>query len=335
MVEELLVDVAEDGFTVYCCGPKSAPNALVAAYEWEHCVDLLTIRDFDRVTTARVPRHRSMDIFAPQVVVWAYEGPPQQALRALLDLVHPAHPDAPTAAFPAPARLHVPRTQQRPMTIRLPAPGRPGVRTARLATAITTSDGDRARHGAAIRPGMAQRPLVGAVGGVARSTTSSPSGVVPVEQYVAGLSRKRMAAGVLFRDVQGRVLLVEPSYKPNWEIPGGAVEADESPWAAATRELIEELSSDRPLGRLLVVDYVRPQDSRPEGVVFVFDGGVLEKTDVVGMVLADGEILSAGFHTLVEARGKVKPLLADRLGVALEAVGQGATVLCEQGRRIG
>lgn len=48
---------------------------------------------------------------------------------------------------------------------------------------------------------------------------------------MAGLSRKRMAAGVLLRDVQGRVLLVEPPSKPNWKIPGGAVEADESPWA--------------------------------------------------------------------------------------------------------
>jgi 8-oxo-dGTP pyrophosphatase MutT (NUDIX family) len=143
-----------------------------------------------------------------------------------------------------------------------------------------------------------------------------------------------MAAGVLFRDVGGRVLVVEPSYKPDWEIPGGAVEADESPWATATRELIEELGWDRPLGGLLVVDYVRPQDSRPEGVVFVFDGGVLEETDVTGMVFADGEILSAGLHTLAEVRGKVKPLLADRLAVALEAVEQGVTVLCEQGRRI-
>jgi hypothetical protein len=31
------------------------------------------------------------------------------------------------------------------------------------------------------------------------------------------------------------------------------------------------------LGWLLVVDYVHPQDSRPEGVVFVFDGGVLDE----------------------------------------------------------
>jgi hypothetical protein len=65
VVEELLVDVATDGFTLYCCGPKTAPNALVAAYEWEQYVDLLTIRDFDRVTTARVPTHGRVDIFAP------------------------------------------------------------------------------------------------------------------------------------------------------------------------------------------------------------------------------------------------------------------------------
>lgn len=160
------------------------------------------------------------------------------------------------------------------------------------------------------------------------------TGVLPVDQYVATLARKRMAAGVLFRDKADRVLLLEPSYKPNWEIPGGAVDADESPWATATRELTEELGWERPLGRLLVVDYVRPQDSRPEGVVFVFDGGVLDEADLLNMVFPDGEILSAGFHTLAEARGKAKPLLADRLAAALQAAEQGVTALCEQGQRI-
>lgn len=163
---------------------------------------------------------------------------------------------------------------------------------------------------------------------------SASTGVLPVDQYVAGLARKRMATGVLFRDKAGRVLLVEPSYKPNWEIPGGAVEADESPWDTATRELAEELGWDRPLGRLLLVDYVRPQDSRPEGVVFVFDGGVLDETDLVGMVFPDAEVLSASFHTLDEAAERVKPLLADRLAAAVEAVTLDVTVLCEQGRRI-
>jgi hypothetical protein len=150
-VEQLLVDVVADGFTLYCCGLKSAPNALVACYEWDHyaCVDLLTFRDFDRVVTARVPTQGTVDIFAPEVVVWAYEGPPQPALRALLNLVHPAHPDAPTAGYPAPAGLHVPRAQQRPMTIQPRSPGRAGVRAARLAAAVPTHSADRAGSDAA------------------------------------------------------------------------------------------------------------------------------------------------------------------------------------------
>ena len=67
-----------------------------------------------------------------------------------------------------------------------------------------------------------------------------------------------------------------------------------------------------------MVDYVRPQDSHPEGIVFVFDSGVLDDADVMGMVFPDAEIVSAAFHTLAEVRGKVKVLLADRLQVALE-----------------
>lgn len=160
--------------------------------------------------------------------------------------------------------------------------------------------------------------------------------VVPVEQYVASLNRKRTVAGVLFRDAQDRVLLLQPSYKPNWEIPGGAGEADESPWETAAREVAEELGiTDRPLGALLVVDYVRPQDGRDEGVVFVFDGGLLEETDLVGFAFNDGEILSAHLCTEEQVRASVKPLLADRIASALHAVNTGRTVLCEQGRPIG
>ncbi|MGH3672310.1 MAG: hypothetical protein ACRDSH_17025, partial [Pseudonocardiaceae bacterium] len=146
VVEELLADVVADGFTLYCCGPKVAPNALVAAYAWDHYVDLLTVQDFHRVITARVPTQSpTVDIFDPEVVVWAYEGPPQQALGALLGLVHPTHPDAPTGEYPAPVGLHVPRARQRPMTIQPPSPGRAGVRAARLAAAVPTHRADRTR----------------------------------------------------------------------------------------------------------------------------------------------------------------------------------------------
>jgi 8-oxo-dGTP pyrophosphatase MutT (NUDIX family) len=141
-----------------------------------------------------------------------------------------------------------------------------------------------------------------------------------------------MAAGVLFRDVGGRVLLVEPSYKPNWEIPGGMVDAGESPWAAAARELMEELGWARPVGRLLVVDYVRPRGSRPERMAFVFDGGVLDESDVASVNFPDGEIVSVGFYTLIEVRERVRPLLADRVEAALRAVEQDGVELREDGR---
>ncbi len=138
VVEGLLVDIVADGFVLYCCGHRAEPNALVASYQWEHCVDLVTIRDFDWVTVARVPTPNRgyVDVFAPEVVVWACEGPPQWALRTMLDLVHPAHPEAPCTISPAPSSLCIPRAEQRPMTIRPPSSGRAAVRAARLAAAL-------------------------------------------------------------------------------------------------------------------------------------------------------------------------------------------------------
>lgn len=136
MVEQLLLDVLADGFVVHCCGPKAAPRALVACYEWESCVDLLTIRSFERIIAARVPKHGKIDVFAPETVVWAYEGPPEWTLPALLNLMHPCHPDAPATSYPAPHGLHIPRHEQRPMTIRCPAPGLAGIRAARLAESL-------------------------------------------------------------------------------------------------------------------------------------------------------------------------------------------------------
>jgi len=135
-VEHLLADVVADGFVVYCCGPRAAPWALVASYPWDDYVDLVTIRRFDRIITARAPapRHARIDVFDPKVVVWAYEGAPQPALRALLNLLPPHHPDAPTSGYPAPPGLHIPRTEQRPLTIRFPPPQRAVTRADRLAT---------------------------------------------------------------------------------------------------------------------------------------------------------------------------------------------------------
>jgi hypothetical protein len=138
-VEQLLLGLIDDGFTLYCCRGRHDPTALVASYQWERYLDLVTIRDFNRITSARVPKHGDVDVFAPDTVVWAYQGCPEWALRALLDLVHPDHPDALTTCYPAPRSLHVPRHEQRPLTIRLPSAARAGARATRLAAAMTSA----------------------------------------------------------------------------------------------------------------------------------------------------------------------------------------------------
>ncbi len=103
-------------------------------------------------------------------------------------------------------------------------------------------------------------------------------------------ARKRVGADVLFRDEHGRILLVDPRYKPDWDLPGGMAEANEPPLAAARREVREELGLEYTGGRLLVVDWVSPHGPWDDSLMFVFDGGVLGKEQQARISLRDGEL---------------------------------------------
>lgn len=52
---------------------------------------------------------------------------------------------------------------------------------------------------------------------------------MPDLAYYASLPRSRGAAAALLLDDLGRVLLVKPTYSEGWYLPGGVIEADESP----------------------------------------------------------------------------------------------------------
>lgn len=69
------------------------------------------------------------------------------------------------------------------------------------------------------------------------------------------MATPRVAAGALFFDEAGRILLVKPHYKEGWDIPGGYVEPGESPRAACIREVQEELGVSPAIGGHLVVDW--------------------------------------------------------------------------------
>jgi 8-oxo-dGTP pyrophosphatase MutT (NUDIX family) len=157
--------------------------------------------------------------------------------------------------------------------------------------------------------------------------TTSPADSGEPTDYTATLPRKRMGAGVLFTDEAGLVLLVEPTYKDYWEIPGGAVEADESPYAAACREVREELGLNRPPGRLLVLDWVPPSPGRTEGLMTVFDGGNLSQADLASIRVPPAELRGWALCTEQQQRERLSPLLARRAAAALQAR-KTATVAC-------
>ncbi|MEU9117295.1 NUDIX hydrolase [Streptomyces sp. NPDC048483] len=142
--------------------------------------------------------------------------------------------------------------------------------------------------------------------------------------YIAGLPRVLAGAGAIFRDTQGRILLVEPNYRDTWILPGGTVESDtgESPRQAARRETAEEIGIDVELGALLAVDWVRGE-ARPPLVSYLFDGGVLDESRLAAIRLQEEELLSWRLVHWDEAETMVNVEMRLRIRAALDALADG------------
>jgi 8-oxo-dGTP pyrophosphatase MutT (NUDIX family)/predicted kinase len=141
-----------------------------------------------------------------------------------------------------------------------------------------------------------------------------------------------VAAGVLLFDEDDRVLLVDPTYKPGWEFPGGVVERGESPARAGHREVAEELGIELTRGlELLVVDWEPPQPPGHGGLRLIFDGGRVPTADIGRLLLPDAELRDWRFVTEDEAAGLLPPVRLDRLRWALRAREQGRPLNLEAG----
>ncbi|MFD9720853.1 NUDIX domain-containing protein [Streptomyces sp. NPDC059076] len=139
-----------------------------------------------------------------------------------------------------------------------------------------------------------------------------------------------LAAGVLLFDEEGRVLLVDPTYKPGWEFPGGVVERGEAPAHAGVREVAEELGIelDR-LPGLLVVDWEPPAPPRFGGVRLLFDGGELPAEAAQRIRLPDAELRAFRFVAEQEAQRLLSPRRYERLRWALRARERGTPIYLE------
>ncbi|MFJ8230482.1 NUDIX domain-containing protein [Streptomyces sp. NPDC094448] len=155
---------------------------------------------------------------------------------------------------------------------------------------------------------------------------------MPENEQEQRMARPRTASGALFFDAYGRVLLVKPSYKPLWEIPGGYIEQGESPLAACRREVEEELGITPDIGHLLVVDWA-PSPAEGDKTLYIFDGGELGPGDTTSIRPAPQELLAAEFQSTNALDQLLIPRLARRVKQAIAAREIGRTHYLEHGEQ--
>lgn len=146
-----------------------------------------------------------------------------------------------------------------------------------------------------------------------------------------GLPKKRVGAGVAIVDENLRILLVEPTYKETWEVPGGMVELDESPRQAAGRECFEELGFDVEIGRLLVIDWVIQGRTPGDGLMLMYAAGSVDTSKIN---LPADELRSWEWCDRGAVSARVKDFQARRIFATLDALRDGTFVELENGNLV-
>ncbi|MEL4359148.1 MULTISPECIES: NUDIX hydrolase [unclassified Luteococcus] len=139
-----------------------------------------------------------------------------------------------------------------------------------------------------------------------------------------------ISCGAILLDGQGKLLIVKPTYKSGWSIPGGQMQSDgESPWEACQREVFEETALRIRRGRLVVID-TRPHEGRQLGLRFLFHCGTVAPADAARIRIDRHEIGEYRFAPVGEALELLRPAISRRVAVGLNAR---SCVYLEDGQR--
>ncbi|WP_299541604.1 NUDIX hydrolase [uncultured Streptomyces sp.] len=180
--------------------------------------------------------------------------------------------------------------------------------------------------------GLTPRETARSIAEAVRTGAAGPCDIVQTPEPKA----ETVAAGVLLFDEHDRFLLVDPTYKPGWEFPGGVVEAGEAPARAGVREVHEEIGlrlEGEP--RLLLVDWEAPCPPGYGGLRFLFDGGLLRTEEAAELLLPGEELRGWRFVTEEEAATMLPPTRYRRLRWALRARETSTVLNLEAGVPVG
>lgn len=153
---------------------------------------------------------------------------------------------------------------------------------------------------------------------------------LPTPDLNAMLPAKPSAAAAVITDERGRILIVKPTYRHTWGLPGGGSDGRESPRETCAREIREELGLDLEPGELLAYEH-RVNAAGVDSHRFLFDGPALTTSQIDAIRLPPDELSELGFVALDEAVALLDPPLARRLQLALEHRGEGRALYLEDG----
>jgi 8-oxo-dGTP diphosphatase len=154
----------------------------------------------------------------------------------------------------------------------------------------------------------------------------------PSDDAVIDPPRVPASASALIFDHFGRLVVVKPTYKGGWTLPGGQMEANgETPWEACKREVREETGLVLDSGRLVCVDYLRPRPGKPGGVRFLFDCGAFSDETLGGIDLQEDELSE---YRLVDVDRAIALLTGPLRRRVRSAIGAAGAVYLEDGRPV-
>jgi ADP-ribose pyrophosphatase YjhB (NUDIX family) len=158
-----------------------------------------------------------------------------------------------------------------------------------------------------------------------------------INKYFKSLSKKRMGVGAFIFNERNELLIVKPSYKDYWSIPGGVVEENESPAQACIREVEEEISIELKEIKFLCVDYTKADENKDkdESLQFIFSGGKITKEEIKSTKIDGKEIIDYRFvfpEQAIELLGGVNRSLVKRLPKCLEALKENKGIYLEDGK---